>query len=145
MNTKAIRGTLALFIAGGLLVATACHRHHTPAERADWVTSKISKELGLNDQQKVLLSAVKDEALAARAESRAEHRAIVEAAITEFHSDRMDQAKMTQLIEDHRALQARTVTRVLPKFSEWHASLTPAQKAEAVEHVRAWMERFEDM
>jgi protein CpxP len=32
--------------------------------------------------------------------------------------------------------------RVLPKVAEWHATLRPDQKAEAVEHLRKWMERY---
>jgi hypothetical protein len=51
---------LVTFIIGALTVS-GCYRSHTPAERADWMANKISKELTLDDQQKVKLDAVKQE------------------------------------------------------------------------------------
>ncbi|MFO0765980.1 MAG: hypothetical protein U0231_04135 [Nitrospiraceae bacterium] len=78
MKTKIIRVGVAIALVAGLLGASACHRHHTPAERADWMTSKIAKHLDLDGQQKAKLGVVKDEVLAARAESQKEHRAIME-------------------------------------------------------------------
>ena len=144
MNTHFIRAAAGLAILAAVLGASACHRHHTPAERAEWMTGKVAKHLNLDDQQKAKLAAVKDEVLAARAESQKEHRAIMEAVIAQVQSDRLDQAKVAQLIEQHQAEQTRMMQRALPKVAEWHASLRPEQKAEAVEHIRRWMERHGD-
>ena len=105
---------------------------------------KIAKHLGLNEQQKAKLGAVKDEVLAARAESKKEHRAIMEAVLAQVQSDRLDQAKLAQLIEQHQAEQTRVMQRALPKVADWHATLRPERKAEAVEHIRRWMERHGD-
>lgn len=131
-----------LVITGGL-AAAACHRHHTPAERAEWMTGKVAKHLDLDDQQKAKLAVVKDEILAARAESKKERRAMMDEVIAQVQSDRLDQAKVTQLFEQHQAGQTRMMQRVLPKVADWHASLRPEQKAEAVEHLRKWIERHE--
>ena len=79
---------------------------------------------------------------AARAESRQEHKAIMEDIIAQVKSDRLDQAKLTELMDRHQAEQKRLMQRVLPKVTEWHATLRPEQKAEAVEHLRRWMERY---
>jgi Spy/CpxP family protein refolding chaperone len=144
MNTHFIRAAAGLAILAAVLGASACHRHHTPAERAEWMTGKVAKRLNLDDQQKAKLAAVKDEVLAARAESQKEHGAIMEAVIAQVQSDRLDQAKLAQLIEQHQAEQTRVMQRALPKVAEWHASLRPEQKAEAVEHIRRWMERHGD-
>lgn len=138
-----IRVAVGIAIIAGALGAAACHRHLTPAERADWMTGKIAKHLSLDDQQKAKLAAVKDEVLAARAESQKEHQTIMEAVIAQVQGERLDQAKVTQLIEQRQAGQTRMMTRVLPKVAEWHASLRPEQKAEAVEHMRHWMEHHE--
>lgn len=134
-------GTLVLAAA---LVGTGCHRHHTPAERADWMTSKIAKHLDLDDQQKAKLMVVRDEMAAARAESQQEHKAIMEEVIAQVQSDRLDQSKLTQLMERHQAEQKHVMQRVLPKVAEWHATLRPEQKTEAVEHLRKWMDRYGD-
>jgi Spy/CpxP family protein refolding chaperone len=144
MNTHFIRAAVGLAILAAVLGASACHRHHTPAERAEWMTGKVAKRLNLDDQQKTKLAAVKDEVLAARAESQKEHRAIMEEVIAQVQSDRLDQAKLAQLIEQYQAGRTRMMQRVLPKVAEWHATLRPEQKAEAVEHIRRWMERHGD-
>jgi len=143
MKTGLIRATVGVLLIVGALSASACHRHHTPAERADWMTGKIAKHLDLDDSQKTALAAVKDEALAARAESQKEHQALVEELIAQVQGDRLDQTKVAQLIERHHALQSRMMTRVLPKAAEWHAGLRPEQKAEAVEHIRRWIAHYE--
>ncbi len=143
MKTRFIRATVGVMLIASVFAASACHRHHTPAERADWMTGKIAKHLDLDDSQKTALAAVKDEALAARVESQHEHQTLVEELIAQVQSDRLDQAKVAQLIERHQALQGRMMTRVLPKVAEWHAGLRPEQKAETVEHIRRWMARYE--
>ena len=140
-TVRVVIGTLVL---AGALVGAGCHRHYTPAERADWLTSKIAKHLDLDDQQKAKLMAVRDEMVAARAESQQEHKAIMEDVITQVQGDRLDQAKLTQLMDRHQAEQKRVMQRVLPKVTEWHATLRPEQKAEAVEHIRKWMDRYGD-
>ena len=65
----------------------------------------------------------------------------METLLAQVQSDRLDQAKLARLFEQHQALQRQTMDKVLPKVAEWHASLTPEQKAEAVEHIRRWMEQ----
>ena len=136
---RVVVGTLVL---AGALVGAGCHRHHTPSERADWMTGKIAKHLDLDDQQKAKLAVVKDEVIAARAESQQEHRVIMEDVIAQVQSDRLDQSKIARLFDQHQAGQTRLMQRVLPKVAEWHATLRPDQKAEAVEHLRKWMERY---
>ena len=141
---QTVRVAIGVLVLAGALVGAGCHRHHTPAERADWMTNKIAKRLDLDDQQKAKLMAVRDEMVAARAESQAEHKAIMEAAIAQVQSDRLDQAQLIQLMDRHQAEQKRVMQRVLPKLTEWHATLRPEQKAEAVEHIGKWMERYGD-
>lgn len=138
-----LRVFVGLFLIAGALTSAACHRHHTPAERAEWMTGKIAKELKLDEQQKAKLAVVKDEFLAARAESKNERRAMMDEVIAQVQTERLDQAKLTQLFEQHQAGQTRMLTRVLPKVAEWHATLRPDQKSEAVEHLRKWIERHE--
>ncbi|CBK39828.1 conserved exported protein of unknown function, periplasmic protein CpxP [Nitrospira defluvii] len=139
---KTFRVVVGTLVLAGALVGAGCHRHHTPSERADWMTSKIAKHLDLDDQQKAKLMAVRDEMVAARAESQQEHKAIMEDVIAQVKSDRLDQAKLTQLMERHQAEQKRVMQRLLPKAADWHATLRPEQKAEAVEHIRKWMDRY---
>ncbi|MGE3978042.1 MAG: Spy/CpxP family protein refolding chaperone, partial [Nitrospira sp.] len=87
---------------------------------------------------KAKLTAVKDELLTARAESQKERRATLEEVIAQVKSDRLDEAKLAQLIEQHQAERTRMMQRVLPKVSDWHASLRPEQKADAAKLIQRW-------
>ncbi|NGZ12017.1 MAG: hypothetical protein CV088_22080 [Nitrospira sp. LK70] len=74
---------------------------------------------------KEVTTIVKDEMLAGRADSQKERRVAMEEIIARVKSDRLDEAKVAQLIERHRAEHTRTMQRVLPKASEWYVSLRP--------------------
>ncbi len=139
-----VRVAIGALILAGALVGAGCHRHYTPAERADSMTGKIAKHLDLDEQQKVKLVVVKNEVLVVRVESEQERKATMEEVIAQVQSERLDQAKLTRLFEQHQAGQTRLMQRVLPKLADWHATLRPEQKAEAVEHLRKWMDRYGD-
>ncbi|MBP8202173.1 MAG: hypothetical protein KAX98_17740, partial [Nitrospira sp.] len=84
-----VRAAIGTLVIAGALVGAGCHRHHTPTERADWMTGKIAKHLDLDEQQKAKLAAVKDEAMAVRAESEKERKATMEEVIAQVQSDRL--------------------------------------------------------
>lgn len=144
MTRNGIRAVVGILVVATALTASACHRHHTPSERADWMTGKVAKHLDLDDQQKAKLAAVKDKILAARADSQNEHRVLMDELLAQIQSERLDQAKAAQLIEQHHQLASRTMIRALPEVAEWHASLRSDQKAKAVEYIRRWAERYRD-
>lgn len=141
MNAKRLVKMAVVAVAlVGVVGVSACHRHHTPQERADWITGKIARHLDLDERQKASLAAVKTDVLAAQADAQTERRALTDALIAQVQSERLDQEQVTHLVDRHQALQRRTMLRVLPKAAEWHATLRPEQKAEAAEHLRKWME-----
>ena len=143
MNTRTLIGTLALvMLVAATLSVSACHRHRTPTERADWIAGKIVKELELTDEQTAKLQAVKNEFLAARAEMSKDHEAIFDELFLQVQGDQLDQGKLLQLMERHQALQTRLAPKVLAKAAEFHAGLTPKQKAEAVEQLTRFRERM---
>lgn len=45
MTVNVISATIGLMLVAGALSASACHRHHTPTERAEW-------HAGLRPEQK---------------------------------------------------------------------------------------------
>jgi len=130
MKTSSVIATwiLVALIVGALTVS-ACYRSHTPAERADWMANKISKE------QKVTLDAVKQEYLKAHAEMRQQHEAMLDEIMAQLPADRLDQAKLLQLFEQHQASMNRFAPSMLDRVSELHATLTPQQKSKAVEQL----------
>jgi protein CpxP len=141
-NPRLIR-TLALAMLGmATLSMTACHRYRTPEERADKMVSKVAKELDLNEQQKAKLLAVKDAFLTARAQVRKEHDALFEEGVAIVQSNELDQAKALQLLERHQALHRQVAPSVIAKLAEFHASLTPEQRAKGIERLKHFHDRM---
>lgn len=141
------RTLINILVVAVLIVSTwsvsACARHRTPSERADRMAGKIAKELELDDQQRIKLEAVKQEFLRARAEMRNQHEAMLNEVMTQIPGDRLDQKKLLQLLEQHQALQERLAPPFLTKLAEFHATLSPQQKAEAVERLKRFQEHLQ--
>lgn len=126
----------------GALALTACARHRSPEERADWVTKRIAKQLDLDEQQRAKLEAVKQEMLTARGRLGKEEQTLFDDVVAQIQADRLDQAKVIQLLERRQELQRQVAPQVVAKIAEFHASLTPEQKAKAVEQLRHFRERM---
>jgi Spy/CpxP family protein refolding chaperone len=144
-DERAIKTVLAFTSVVLVLAAlslTSCARHWSPEERADWVTKRIAKHLDLDQQQTAKLEAVKQEMLAARAKLSKEHQALLDDAVAQIQAERLDQAKVLQLLERRQELHRQVAPQVVAKIAEFHASLTPEQKAKAVEHLRRFGERM---
>ena len=139
MSTVIVVGVLSI----GALSVSACHRYRSPSERADWMAGKVAKELELDDQQKIYLEAVKQEFLAARAEMRKQHAVMLDEALAQIQTDYLDQTKLLQFLDQHHALATRLAPRVLAKVAELHATLSPKQKAEAIEHLKRFREHMQ--
>lgn len=143
MRNRRVIALLALTVLIiGAVSVSACQRHRTVAERADRMVGKITKELDLNEQQKARLEAVKNTFLEVRAQTRKEQDALFDEALALVQSAQLDQAKVLQLMERHQALQRQAAPAVVAKLAEFHASLTPEQRAKAVEQLRHLHDRM---
>ena len=143
MRNPRLMKTVAVTLLGlTILSVAACHRHRTATERAEWMVNKVTKELDLTDQQQAKLIAVKDAFLAARAQGRAEHDALLDEAVAMVSSNQFDQAKALQLLERHQALQRKAAPPIVERLADLHGSLSPEQRAKAGEQLKHFRERM---
>lgn len=112
------------------------HGHH----RIDW----IAKRLKLDDQQKVKLEAVHEAMQQAREEFRDERAGLLDEVTAQIKSDQLDQAKVLQLVEQRLTRMNQAAPQIIAKVAELHATLTPEQKAEVIEHLDHMKERMQD-
>jgi periplasmic protein CpxP/Spy len=139
---KIVLTVASVLLAVAALSLVGCSRHGTPEERVDRVMKRITKQLDLNDQQVSKLEAVKQEVLAARSRLANEQQKLFDEVIAQVQADRLDQTKVFQLLERRQELQRQAAPPVVEKVAEFHASLTPEQKAKAVEHLRHFREKM---
>lgn len=112
------------------------YAHRSPERRMAW----IAKRLDLNEQQTAKLQAVHEVMHQAREQFHQERAQLFDEIVAQIQSERLDEAKVLQLLQQRQALMSQVAPQVVAKVAELHASLTPEQKAKAVEHL----ERFKD-
>jgi Spy/CpxP family protein refolding chaperone len=139
---KIILALTSAMLIMGTLTLTGCARHPSPEERAEWVTKRIAKHLDLDEQQIAKLEAVKQEMLAARGRLSKDMQMLFDDAVAQIQADRLDQAKVLQILERRQELQRQVAPQVIAKLADFHATLRPEQKAKAVEQIRHLKERM---
>lgn len=145
MNVKRNAIAAAAVVAVAALVATGCGSCRPgPEKRADWVVKKISSKLDLTKEQKAKLDAIKVEVLAKFKEERATHRKMGSEAIALVKSDKLDEAAVNRLLDTRETSMKRLRPYIVDKIVEFHAMLTPEQRAKLAslmeEHHARWKE-----
>ena len=115
-----------------------CKTHSSHEKKVKWVMKKISKELKLDEQQKVELERIKDEITAKKAEFKVRHQEIKSAVLSQVKSDTVDQAALNGLFEDNELEFKEMRAFLVDKFAEFHSILTPEQRLKLAEK----MEKF---
>ena len=122
----------------GLLSWGVGYAYRSPERRMAWVV----KRLNLDEQQTAKLQAVHEAMLQAREQFHKERAELFEEIATQIKSERLDEAKVLQLLEQRQALMSQVAPQVVAKVAELHASLTPEQKTKAVEHLARFKDRM---
>jgi Spy/CpxP family protein refolding chaperone len=130
-----IAGVLA---AAGLMGMTGC-KSPSPEQQADWIVKKVTSKLDLNGEQEAKLRAVKEAYLDARKRHSATQREAREEIKQIVLSDALDAKRIRELMKKRNAIVDQEFDGVFGKVADFHASLTPDQRKEAVR----WMEKFD--
>jgi len=137
-KSQVFMGVAVVTLAATILGFTGCSRHQSPEERLAHKFDHIAYHLDLTEQQQGKLNEVKNEILRVRSAMRDEHQAMLNEVITQVGSDRISPATVSSLLDQHYALMKQAAPQVIAKVSELHATLTPEQKAKAVERL-TWL------
>lgn len=140
-------GMLGIALAGALGAAGCNHHrgwHHggNPEKRAEWMADKVADKLDLNDAQKAKFKDVQDAMLSARKEMRAGRKDLHKELITMVKGPELDQARITTVVNERKAIFEKHLPVVVGKLAEFHKSLSDEQKAEAAEFLEKMHERF---
>jgi len=134
-----VLGVVTIASISGIFFLTGCGGRRgwgvSPEKRADWIATRISKELDLNDTQKNTLNSIKSEILARKLDFRSMNAGAVQAILPQLKSDTLDQAKINSAFQDREAKAKETREFLVAKFAEFHRILTPEQKAKLAEKV----------
>ncbi len=140
-KSQVFMGVAVITLAATILGFAGCNRHRSPEERIAHKLDHIGYALDLTEQQQGKLNEVKNEILQVRSAMGDEHQALLNEVITQVGSDRISQATVLSLLDQHYALMKQAAPQVIAKVSELHATLTPEQKAKAVERLTWFKEK----
>jgi Spy/CpxP family protein refolding chaperone len=117
-------------------------RPRGPEQRTEWITDRISDKLDLNEQQKVKFNELKNTILEARSRHTGEHRQASQEIKAMILSEKLESQKIQRLIEKRQQIMKQEFDPVFAKLSEFHESLTPEQKREAVKLLEKFESRW---
>lgn len=128
------------------IAATGCDRpcRPSPEKKADWMAKKIASKLDLNDAQKAKLSRIKEEVLARMKNESAGREKTGREAIALVKSDRLDAAAVNRIFDEREAAMKRLKPFIVEKIVEFHAMLTPEQRAKLADYMEKHHRRWKD-
>lgn len=122
------------------LALSACGPRGDAAEKASWVTSRVSRELDLNDEQKSKLDALKNEVLKVRTALKEGKPTARERIVAELKAEEgPDEARLVELLRAQLRIIDQALPDLVSKYKAFHTSLSAGQRGQ----IREKLEKFE--
>ena len=143
---KLRKRTIVIITAGTLLIGgvAACkHKMHSASaeERGEWVVDKVSKELELNDSQRIKLVEVKDQFIAVRKSMRSDPEEARKEVLAMLKQPTMDREKVNAMVNQKIAMVSEKSPSIIDAIGNFYDSLDDSQRAELSEFIEEKMER----
>ena len=143
---KLRKRTIVIITAGTLLIGgvAACkHKMHSASaeERGEWVVDKVSKELELNDSQRIKLVEVKDQFIAVRKSMRSDREEVRKEVLAMLEQPTMDREKVNAMVNQKIAIVSEKSPSIIDAIGNFYDSLDDSQRAELSEFIEEKMER----
>ena len=110
-------------------------RNHGHGRGAEFAVDYITEVLDLSEAQQTHLNQIKEEFMVKRDEMRANKAKHYDEIIAILGSEEIDQERVSMIIAEHRAQMDEMVDLAVVRFSEFHRTLTPEQRAKLVKKV----------
>jgi Spy/CpxP family protein refolding chaperone len=144
MKSKIIALSVVLgVVASGALFLGCRHKYKSPEKRAEWIVGKIASELDLDDDQKLELDRIKDEALEKYREHREKRKAIHGRVIELVKSDTLDVDEVNRIFDEREKKMKKMRPFIIEKITEFHRILKPEQKEKLAEKLQEFKKRHE--
>jgi Spy/CpxP family protein refolding chaperone len=134
---------LLMLVTGSVitvLLAGCGPRHHSPEERADWVTKKITSELELDDTQSAKLATLKTEMLEAGKVMKQRRDDSVDIIKGLLEQPTLDRNQALNLVESHTRTINDQAPRVVAALGDFYDSLRPEQQARLREKLQEFQQ-----
>ena len=130
-----------------VVVVVAGCRQDPHAGRAEKMIRYLSDELDLTQAQQDMLNQFKDEMLERREEMQSARRLHMEEFMTQVQKETMDKDRLMAMVNETKPKIDDMVSHVITSMVEFHATLTPEQRAklvEKLERMKKWHAYFHE-
>ncbi|MEM7181310.1 MAG: Spy/CpxP family protein refolding chaperone [Spirochaetota bacterium] len=115
-----------------------CRRFKTFEERVEWVTSKLSSKLDLDDEQKKALDKIKLDIIGKKDEIGLNRGKAMEEVIAEIKKDTFDKERVNTIFTSNQEKRDKMRRFFIDKMAEFHTVLRPEQR----EKLASLMQKF---
>ena len=123
-----------------------CFRHHTShKKKLNWIFKKISKELKLNDSQKIKFEKIKNDIETKHEELKGTKTEMLNVFLTQLESNEVNVSELNkEFDEKHQHIQEMK-SFLIDKFAEFHSILTPEQRTKLAEKIKKYHKKTDSV
>ncbi len=137
MVRKGLYIVMMISLVFGVGFFSGC-RPHGNGRGAEFALDYVTEVLDLNEAQQAHLNQIKEELMERREQMQANRAKHHDEIIAQLGSEEINQERVKAIIAEHRAQMDEMIDLVVVRFTEFHRTLTPEQKAKLVKKVEGF-------
>ena len=137
--------TVLILAISALAIAACGHRHHDPAQRAEWMVERVTDRLDLNEDQQAKLRAIKTEFEVSMKKYHEQRQQLYDRLAANIESPELDKELLMEIVETRKSAYDDIAPRVVDKVIDFHASLNAEQKKKVAEKMEHFREHFQKL
>ena len=134
MLKKGLYSLMVVSLIVGVGIFSGC-RNHGHGRGAEFAVDYVTEVLDLTEAQQTHLNQIKEEFMEKRDQMRANKAKHYDEILAILGSEEIDQERVRAIIAEHRAQMDEMIDLAVVRFSEFHRTLTPEQRAKLVKKV----------
>ncbi|TGL62482.1 Spy/CpxP family protein refolding chaperone [Leptospira jelokensis] len=120
-----------------------CRGHKDFEKRMEWVASKLTSKLDLDDSQKAKLESIKQELIAKHKEMKPKHESWAKEMATQIRAEKIDTKLLDKMSSERETRHQEMRKFFQTKLVEFHAVLKPEQREKFAELVEKFASRHQ--
>jgi Spy/CpxP family protein refolding chaperone len=143
MKTPGKIAVTAFILLISALTLTACgHRHHDPAQRAEWMVQRMTDSLDLNEEQQTKLRAIKAEFETGMQKYHDTRQQLFDRLAANIQNPELDKQLLMEVVETRKQAYDDIAPRIIDKVIDFHASLNAEQKKKLADKMEQFREHM---
>lgn len=139
VRTLTIVALIAVLGLGSVLFVGCNHRGHDRG--AAFMLDYMAEALDLNEDQQAMASSYKDEIMAKVKSMHSEKKQMHDEIKTQLAGESIDKLRVKALVAEHRAGMDEVIDLVVDRVAEFHATLSPEQRAKLITKLEKFEKR----